>query len=594
MAGFRTSKKLTADVCEAVYSAPSNASASVSVSVLAPTGCTVFVQSTDLDPLALSAAQTFTVPPSGLWQESFPDVFDDLRGSEGKNNVAFQLIQRQHYDADNSSDGFAWNTSKPYTWGFSRAAATDVVSSDLEQAEIMWNGATNAITIDRGTTTNGSSSRGAWRLNHDPIDFRYLPHEVAVGLYHVTGTNPRLFWYEEGYTSDSSTNANYGYIGTNRHPDYSSGSYQTSTGAPWLYSSSSSYYNNYTGTAFYIEADDEIRGITMGTNRYISSMYQTASSVSDNYGWSQNRTTSSNWVYSGLSGYTLTKKFACDLCPTGSSYATRGIKLYVTGYSSTTCKIIMIDALHTNNWSNSNWVSNHEAATITMPSSTHRPVWMINSNGYYYVAFQKDNNDNRKESASDQALYKIAEADFTTGTWSAVTVPAYVDLLPRPIIYADGKMAFAKWSDTANDQMTNGGGSVYYDRDLWDDVGLAGLEAGSTDTFTENLQDFTLDTYSSAPNSVVTQLFSDNSFTPTSQRSITDSNVLYGLAFHTSDTSFRTVSSNFANRDDASDITETMSQSFERTNLIVGAGETVFAHDTKDGSIVHVYGYEDR
>jgi hypothetical protein len=596
MAGFRTSKKLTSDVCTAVYSAPSNASASVSVSVVAPASCTVFVQSTDLDPLTLSDAQTFNAPPSGLWEESFPDVFDNLRGAETNKNVAFQLVRRSQFYVYSSMDGSnTWDSARPYCWGYTESAATDVVSSDLKQTMAMVNFG-SGHTWDKGSTTNNSSNVPLYRLSHDPLDFRYRAIEVAPSVVAVKSSNPRAIWHDGSVTQDSSTGTDKGYIGTCRHPDNNSGTIAQVTSGIHLYSAAPTYYNNYAGVAFYNPDSGRYRGISIATNKYISTFDLLASSQSDNHTFTNNRTTSTNWVRDAMGSYTLSTKFGCDLCPTGSSLATRGVKLYVTGTDGTTCAISMIDALDSSyTWHASHWTTNYEQATFTMPASTYRPVWMINSNGYYYVALHDSNSDGSHESGSDQALYRIAEDDFTTGTWSSVTVPAYVDLLPRPIIYADGKMAFAKWSDTTNDRMTSDSASATsrYDQDLWDDVGLAGLEVGATDTWTETLKDFVLDTYSS-PNTAVTDFFSDQSFSPTNQRALIQDGVLFDLAFHTSETSFRTVSSNFPNRDAASDLTPALDASFERTNLVIAPGETVFAHDTSDGAVVHVYGYEDR
>lgn len=602
--GFRAKKRCIGKAVNKVYTVPANTTSSLSVSVLAPSNAFVFAQSTDLDQVKLSTAQTYT-PTSGWLPQA--DVPESLSNTSRTKNTQFALFTRVNVDKS-AAHGVGADDGMGYTWQY-RVSDTPASNDALDTSNSEWKTIgparttfNTAVSWDKGENINSGNADNIENLMMHPIlDYRADPLKAQGFPMWDDGNSPSFFFMNSTNTVPVEDNrVDWGQSGILRYPD-NTGEFIFSTGPQVLFTGHPSYGS--AGAAIYGAPNASQTGLMVNGSDYISVFTGTPTTMSNGAGFS-NYTTSNNWVRTQTTAITrdVLPKQSLDVMFTGTESSNSSWYVLFMRRTGADGEITLARKDTTETPTVDTSVERTTTDAIDPGGNAFYPHWVVELNGYYYCAVI--NGTLGGSDKFDSTLQQLWKTDnWTTGTWSQVSnLPNYVDLGVKPIIIDDNTMLFAKFSDQTNNSMTYAG--IEVDNSCLDasssgflvdfgSVGLAALEPGATDTWYEDYRDYSEIVTYVPPNQAVTDAVTDAGITVTGQRTVADGTTLYDVVLHTSDTSFRNILSTKDDRDDDSDVTEATNTSFERTNFVLEAGASIYVYTDSDDTIVQVYGYED-
>lgn len=614
--GFRSSVRCSSKASNQVYVAPGNTTASISVSVVAPKNAVVFVQPAALDGVTFSTAQTYQTSPGTVNKDSVTTV---LRNAARTTTTQFALYNRHNV---NLSTGFGpdWQAlNMGYVWQY-RAGADVELDTTIDTTNSNWktlgpalhdSSTNNRVSFDKGGYFQNTNSVNLIGLTGHPVLDIRAADPVYAQIFQYVRMDGNVNWiysYEENSSTYSQVSN-----GMESWSDFSTLYPNTQIGYNSGYSgySNNVSYGNGGGACYRDPAGTGSNvgvgySINQGSSGYFSAVTQYLTATGNN--WSPtNQTTGTNWIRNVIQNYTYVNQVTPHGCIHTQFDGTiaSNESWYVVMFRYSTDGRVTLARKKTNLDYNvgNDTVEETPVGIVTPPDNTWYPVWCIQLNGYYYLAMHKyPATTVGYPGAVDQKLYRTS-GSFTAGTWSEVTdYPDYVDLLPMPIVINDTQMLFAKWSDTVNNRISyenieidiSNQSSYSTSKEVdYGALGLAMLEVGATDTWTQTFRDYSALVDFVSPNQAVTDAATDAGLTFTKMRTVTDGSTLYDLALHTSDTSFRNTLATFGDRANNSDITSALGQDFERTNFVLNAGDRVFVYTESDDTIAHVYGYED-
>lgn len=635
--GFRSAARCSAQAVTKVYTVPANTTSSLSVSVLAPKNAFIFVQSADLDGVGLSSTQTFT-PPAGYYST----VPASITGTGRNSGVQLSIHQRK-YIASTNAISPDFDTTLPYVWQvktgvsstdtFDGTTEPDSTSSGLAYP----NGGPTLIGASHqpGSTTNnfsfnknqnysngntsvyavGSSAQIYNPMAHPILDVRANPEYCQVhGFFmnalssikvaHVNSVNTNI--------SQPSGRRDYGQSGLYQY-QFLNPSRSNSSSYSAGYIGYSGNITSYANRGLVVYGDPSVGSTGFGTNSNGYLTYFTNrifNTTGDGWNAAGSVTTNAdNWIYhiardqslstttSGTSGVDTTGvvpswKYPLDVMFDGTEASNTTWYTCTTIDTNNNNRTMITRKPTTDNWNQDSQLTptgNIEVSRLIEPGSTNWvPYWVMQLGGAYFCCFV-GNGGGLKNDWQDFKLFKNT-GTFSNGTWSEVDMTSYkyVDLGVKPMVISDNIALMGKWSDQTNFTMTNN----YVDTVEQSQVAAMTVTSGA-ESWTENYLDYSQVTDYTPINAAVTQALTDASLTPTGQRTITDGSTLYDTVIHTSDSNFVNILSTVGDRSTASDITDALSTSFERTNLVLNAGESVYVFSESDDTIVQVYGYED-
>lgn len=195
--------------------------------------------------------------------------------------------------------------------------------------------------------------------------------------------------------------------------------------------------------------------------------------------------------------------------------------------------------------------------TFTGAVNGEKFFWCRKSNGYYYVG------------SSTNSIYISASSSYNA-TYAKITAPnADVDTHTPPIRVSASQLVFRSIAGSGHWVMTG----------------------GATPTWTNESSLASIYGYTPSTNPIVASLVTASGMTPIFRKS-TGTRSLDVRLYDT--TNYRDVVVGFDSRTDTSDLVSKLSQNAERTNLVLNAGDKLYAYSEGNNTIVHVYGFEDQ
>jgi hypothetical protein len=203
----------------------------------------------------------------------------------------------------------------------------------------------------------------------------------------------------------------------------------------------------------------------------------------------------------------------------------------------------------------SSWAT--RPTTFTGSVSGEKLFWCRKSNGYYYVG------------SSTNSIYISASNSFSA-TYAKIAAPnADVDTATPPIRISSTQLIFRSIAGTGHWVMT--GGAV----PTWSNV--------------TSLP--TIYAYTPSANTTVEALVTASGMTPIYQKSLG----VRPLDVRIYDAgNYRDVTVGFDTRETNSDLVSKLNRNAERTNLVLNAGDKLYAYSEGTNTVVHVYGFEDQ
>lgn len=204
----------------------------------------------------------------------------------------------------------------------------------------------------------------------------------------------------------------------------------------------------------------------------------------------------------------------------------------------------------------SSWAA--KATTFTGSVNGEKLFWCRKSNGYYYVG------------SSTNSIYISASNSFSA-TYAKIAAPnADVDIATPPIRISFTQLIFRSIAGTGHWVMT--GGAV----PTWSNV-----------TSLSTIYGYTPNT-----NTTVANLITASGMTPIYQKYLGSR----PLDVRTYDNAgnYRDVIVSFDIREANSDLVSKLNRNAERTNLVLNAGDKLYAYSEGANTVVHVYGFEDQ
>lgn len=183
--------------------------------------------------------------------------------------------------------------------------------------------------------------------------------------------------------------------------------------------------------------------------------------------------------------------------------------------------------------------------------------WCRKSNGYYYVG------------SSTNSIYTSSSNGFNN-SYAKITAPdADVDTHTPPIRVSASQLVFRSIVGSGHWVMTG----------------------GATPTWTNESSLASIYGYTPSTDPIVASLVTASGMTPIHKKSI-GTRALDVRIYDTAN--YRDVVVGFDTRTNTSDLVSKLSQNAERTNLVLNAGDKLYAYSEGTNTVVHVYGFEDQ